>query len=237
MEKAKTLMYEGGFNGFLTVIFKSFKENLNVSDIQKQRDIQKGLFSETETVQLQSDKAKRVWDGIQKKDRTALKTIYFAYLSEKTGIEFLLYQYIHHMFFGEAKISSEAIKDVFLKLHQYAGMVAREKHRIEAIATFKDSQDQIHYTAVTPYHDVLPLLSRYYRSKFPGKEFLIYDNKRKYALFYNLLTISHISMEIPTDFFKTQSSSKPLKPLITKTVPYPFSRRANFKNSNQKAAV
>jgi len=237
MEKAKILIYEGGFNGFLTVIYKSFKEKLNVSDIQNQRDIQKGLFSDTETVHMQSDKAKRVWDGIQKKDRTALKTIYFAYLSEKKGIELLLYQYIHHMFFGEAKISSEAIKDIFLKLHQYAGMVAREKHRIEAIATFKISQDQMHYTAITPYHDVLPLLSRYYRSKFPGKEFLIYDKKRKYALLYNLLSISYIPMEIPIDFFRTAPSSKPLKPLISNTAPYPFSRRTKSIKADQKEAV
>ncbi|MEL6917199.1 MAG: DNA metabolism protein, partial [Bacteroidota bacterium] len=98
MENAKILIYDGSFNGFLTCIFKAFDEKLAVSDIQKDSKSQEGLFSETEVIFTQTENAKRVWNGIQRKSNLAIKNIYFAFLSEAKGIELLLYGYVRKMF-------------------------------------------------------------------------------------------------------------------------------------------
>src|SRR5690606_1160023 len=94
MENTKIIIYDGSFNGFLTVIFKAFEERLAIADIRRNTDIQKVFFTDTETVFTQMDKARRVWNGIQSKNHTAIKTIYFAFLSEIKGVELLLYKYI-----------------------------------------------------------------------------------------------------------------------------------------------
>src|SRR5690606_25038459 len=137
MKITKIIIYDGSFNGFLTVIFKAFEEKLTIVDIQKNKDVQKGLFTETETVFTQMDKARRVWNGIQHKNNAAIKTIYFAFLSEIRGIELLLYKYICSLYNKPLMGPLDNFEGDLLKIHQYAGMVAREKHRIEAGAAFK----------------------------------------------------------------------------------------------------
>ncbi|MGB5388277.1 MAG: DNA metabolism protein, partial [Eudoraea sp.] len=64
MEKEKILLYDGSFNGFLTCIFTAFEQKINVVGIQRKSQVQKGLFTETQTILTQVNKAKRVWNGI-----------------------------------------------------------------------------------------------------------------------------------------------------------------------------
>ena len=92
MNEAKILVYDGSFNGYLTAIFTAFEQKLVIADIQKDSQSQSGLFSDVETVYTDVDKAKRVWNGIEKKSNTTIKNIYFAFLSENPGIELLLYR-------------------------------------------------------------------------------------------------------------------------------------------------
>ncbi len=91
MEREKILLYDGSFNGFLTAIFIAFEQKVNVVDIQRKSQVQKGLFTETQIILTQVHKAKRVWNGISQRSNNAMKNIYFAFLSETAGIEQLLY--------------------------------------------------------------------------------------------------------------------------------------------------
>ena len=136
MENPKILIYDGSFNGFLTTVFKIFEEKIEVANIQRNTENQKGLFSEAITVFTQMDKARRVWNSIQNKSNAAIKSIYFAFLSETKGIEFLLYQYIRSMYANPNDNPIDDIAEIILKIQQHSRMVAREKHRIEAIANF-----------------------------------------------------------------------------------------------------
>ncbi|MDX1362630.1 TIGR03915 family putative DNA repair protein [Arenibacter latericius] len=215
MENVKILRYDGSLNGFLCAIYRAFESKLRVIDIQKSEKAQKGLFTEVETIITDVNKARRVWIGIQKKNNAAIKNIYFSFLSESKGIELLLYKYICSLYNTTSDTESEEeLQTIRIKLYQYSGMVSREKLRIESIAKFRVSQDGIYFSAVSPYYDVLPLLSKYYRSKFPNKAFAIYDLKRRYAVFYDLET----TQIIRTDLSNIQSigplSKTNLKPLI-----------------------
>ena len=99
MRNSKILIYDGSFNGFLSAVYKAFDERIQVADIQKNSIAQRGLFTDTETVFTQMDEAKRVWNGVEKKSNTIIKNIYFAFLSEASGIELLLYRQIRKLFF------------------------------------------------------------------------------------------------------------------------------------------
>ena len=144
MKQAKILIYDGSFNGFLTSVFKAFDERIQVADIQKNSSAQRGLFSETETVFTQMDKAKRVWNGIQKKSNLAIKNVYFAFLSETKGIELLLYRYIRKMYSPTDMIHLNFSDDTVLKISQLAKSVGREKHRMEAFVRFQLTQDGVY---------------------------------------------------------------------------------------------
>ena len=196
MKEAKILIYDGSFNGFLTTVFKAFEERIEVADIQKNSEAQRGLFSDTETVFTQMDKAKRVWNGVQNKSNSAIKNVYFSFLSESKGIELLLYRYIRKLFSPKAMMHLNYSDDTVLKISQLAKSVGREKHRMEAFVRFQLTQDGVYFANIEPDFDVLPLISKHFRSRYADQQWLIYDVKRKYGIFYDLNTVEIISLDL-----------------------------------------
>lgn len=237
MENTKIIIYDGSFNGFLTVVFKAFEEKLTIADIQRNNDIQKGFFTETETVFTQMDKARRVWNGIQHKNNAAIKTIYFAFLSEIKGIELLLYKYICSLYNKPLMGPLDNLEGDLVKIHQYAGMVAREKHRIEAGAAFKISKDDVYFSTIAPLYDVLPLISKYYRSKFPNQEFIVYDLKRKYAIHYNSDHIEMVSMALSPEQHVGPLTNTSIKSLINHKLFLTGKRNSGTSYLGEKTAV
>ena len=57
MNTSKTLIYDGSFNGFLTAVFIGFEQKIAQADIQRKGQAQNGLFTETETIFTNIDKA------------------------------------------------------------------------------------------------------------------------------------------------------------------------------------
>ncbi len=127
----KVFIYDHSFNGFLSAVFKAFEENTNVSDIQSSRNIQTGLFNETVSVGTNIEHAKRVWYSVQKKNYSAIKTIYFAFLSESHGIELLLYNYIRKIVLNSNNTDSYCNEESIAKINQLAALVGREKQQVD----------------------------------------------------------------------------------------------------------
>lgn len=196
MKEAKILIYDGSFNGFLTTVFKAFEERITIADIQKNSEAQRGLFSDTETVFTQMDKAKRVWNGIQKKGNSIIKNVYFAFLSEQKGIEMLLYRYIRRLFAQTERFHLNFSDDIVLKINQLTKSVGREKHRMEAFVRFQLTRDGIYFANIEPDFDVLPLISKHFRSRYADQHWLIYDVKRKYGIFYDLHAVEIVSLDL-----------------------------------------
>jgi len=196
MENAKTLIYDGSFNGFLTAIFIAFEEKIQVADIQKNALGQNGLFSETETIFTDIGKARRVWSGIDRKSHSAIKNVYFAYLSETEGIELLLYRYVRRLFAANEAVQIDYSDGMVLKISQLAKSVGREKHRMEAFVRFQLTQDDIYFANIEPDFDVLPLISKHFRSRYADQCWLIYDVKRKYGIYYNLEKVELVTMDL-----------------------------------------
>lgn len=196
MENAKILIYDGSFNGFLTAVFIAFDEKLVVADIQKKTKVQRGLFSDSEPIFTQMDKAKRVWNGIRKKNNTVIKDIYFAFLSETENIEPLLYRYIRKLFSTGMDVHSNYSDSLTLKISQLARSVSREKHRMEAFVRFQLTKDGIYFANIEPDFDVLPLISKHFRNRYADQQWIIYDVKRSYGLFYNLYGVEIVTLDL-----------------------------------------
>ncbi|MFW2375515.1 MAG: TIGR03915 family putative DNA repair protein [Cellulophaga baltica] len=196
MNEAKILVYDGSFNGYLTAVFQAFEQKLTIADIQKEENAQSGLFSDAELVYTDVFKSKRVWNGIQKKNNTAIKNIYFAFLSETKGIELLLYRYIQKLFSETELLHLNFSDDIVLKISQLAKSVGREKHRMEAFVRFQLTKDAIYFSNIEPDFDVLPLISKHFKSRYADQQWIIYDVKRKYGIYYNLDTVEFITLDM-----------------------------------------
>jgi len=213
MEDAKILVYDGTFNGFLTAVFVAFEEKIQVSAIQKNRPLQGGLFSEGRTIFTAIDKAKRVWSGIQRKSDVAVKNMYFAFLSEAPGIEFLIYRYIKKLFSFEEQTHMNFSTTIAARVHQIAKSVSKEKYHVESFLQFKRDENNLFRAIICPENDILPLLSKHFRSQFAKQKWLIYDSKRKYGLYYDLHTVTRVLSE-NTPVYLTKGAPV-VRPILT----------------------
>jgi len=209
---SKTFIYDGSFNGFLTAVFTGFQQRIIHADIQKRDTSQNGLFNENETIFTNITQAKRVWNGIRNRSNTAIKNIYFAFLSEHKGIEPLLYCYIRKLMGCQADRSSDFSDDCILKINQLAHKVGREKHRMEAFVRFQLTKDEIYFSIIEPDYNVLPLLSKHFRSRYADQQWMIYDAKRKYGLYYNLEGVELISLDLEENVTNSIRRSSVMNP-------------------------
>lgn len=190
MGSGKTIIYDGTFNGFLTLVYVAFEKKWAVLDIKKQGRQVTELFAHTATVKTDIQLAKRVWNGINQKNHTAIKRIYYAFLSEQSQIEILLYQYILHVMGTDD--SEMDINAAIEALNIQSNKVAKEKSRMEAFVQFQLSQ-KTGAAHIKPKYNVLPLLSKHLRQTHKGKDWQVFDDKRKYGVSYSALGLELVS--------------------------------------------
>ncbi len=183
MDNAKILIYDGSFNGFLTAVYSAFEMRFELTDIRRRTDGQKVMFAEPVLIRTETDKARRVWDGIGKNNYLAVRKIYFSFLSEQPGIELLLYRYIRNLFKPAGNLEKEL--SISLKVDTLAEMVGQEKKRLEANLNFTHEVGPSALAILNPRFNVLPLITRHARSRFPDRSWILYDKKRKFALYFN----------------------------------------------------
>ena len=196
MNTTKTLIYDGSFNGFLTAVFFGFEQKLPYADIQQQGQLQSGVFAETEIFFTNVEKAQRVWNGIRNKSYTAIKNVYFAFLSEQNNIEAQLYHFIQKLMGSKYNSATDFGDDCVLKINQLAHKVGREKHRMEAFVRFQLTKDDVYFSSIEPDFNVLPLISKHFRYRYAYQQWIIYDLKRKYGLYYDMNTVEIISLDL-----------------------------------------
>ena len=231
---SRTFIYDGSFNGFLTAVLIGFEQRITHADIQKRGASQNGLFTENETIFTNMTQAKRVWNGIRNRSNSAIKNIYFAFLSEQQGIEPLLYCYIRKLMGCKADRSTDFSDDCILKINQLAHKVGREKHRMEAFVRFQLTKDEVYFAQIAPDYDVLPLLSKHFRSRYADQQWIIYDSKRNYGLYYNLQGVELIHLDLEDSFANSIRQNT-----IMKTEEYDFQDLLNtyFQSTNIKSRI
>lgn len=205
-ESDSVLIYDNSFNGFLSAVHWAFNNQVEITDIQSAKNMQRALFSETKVIVTNDTFARRVWYGIQKKNYNALKTVYFAFLSESGGMELHLYNYIRYIFSNSNDSDSYISKDQISKIKMLASLVGREKKRFETQLRFKSKFADVRVAYVEPAFNVLPLLSRHFKSSFKEFHWIIFDSKRNYGIYFN----GHRVWFVSTGFVKNLKAQKEL---------------------------
>lgn len=192
------LIYDGSFDGFLSSVFTIYEQKITSSVIRKEIEGKTELFAISQIIYTDRKKAKRVWNGIKTKiSLSQQKTIFKAFLSEIKGVENTLFSYIQYIFKNKNVSDIDYSNSDILKISQVAKMVRREKHRMEAFVRFKLTKDELYVATVEPDFNVLPLIVHHFKDRYADQKWLIYDIKRNYGIYYNLLCVEVVSL----DFF------------------------------------
>lgn len=202
------IIYDGSFEGLLTVVFTTFEQKLQVTGIYRTKEIQQDFYSKPEEVITDIAKAERVKDGLLKKISPAgVKQLYYAFLSELREIEFNIYQYCYQAFTCPNFSSRDFGNPVVLEIAQTAKKVSREKHRMEAFVRFKLTRDNLFFAEVEPDFNVLPIILPHFESRYADQKWIIYDKRRKFGIYYDLETTSFIKFE-RLEIEKTKGENK-----------------------------
>ena len=181
----KTFTYDGTFEGLLTCVFEAFEKKQFPQQITKEEVAV--LFSENCHVITDEQKANRVVTGLRKKiSKYAFQMLCFCWLSEREGIEMLLFNYICKSFRAEKSIELNFADSDVLELSKIYKKVGREAERMRQFVRFQKTTDDTFFAAIKPLYNVLPMVAEHFEDRFADQQWVIYDIQRKYALYYNL---------------------------------------------------
>lgn len=197
-------IYDGSLEGLLSAVFEWFERKPGAVLLRQTKLHQPDAFQQEFHVIPDRKKADRVWAALQQKlNKGWMRRIYCAYLSELPDTQSHLFELICYLFQNGAGAENNFGNEHVLTVSQTAKKVEREKHRMEAFIRFQETADGMFYCAVDPDFNVLPLISNHFRNRYADQQWIIYDLKRKYGLFYDMQTVEEIEMEFTADTIKS----------------------------------
>ena len=145
------LSYDSTFEGFLTAVFEIYEFKYPNPKIIKQNDLQQNLFVDAIEIITDHSKSDRVIKKLNTQiERDGVRNLIFAFLSEKLGIEDVLFNVINYSVENpKVNIMKDFANDAVLQISQLTKNVGREKHRMEAFIRFEQLKDGIYFAKIS----------------------------------------------------------------------------------------
>ena len=192
-----TYTYDGSFDGLLSVIFETYRREA-ATEIVEETALQPGLFGTPQWVPTNPAHAQRVRQGLAKRSGTAVvRMLYHCFLSEQSDIEMLIYRFVVLSVNSTEDILNNFREPVVLRVHRIERQIHREVHRMHAFVRFQETQDGLYVALVNPDFNVLPLLGPHFKDRYPAFQWLIYDTKRHYGLYYEQYATRFVTLDGP----------------------------------------
>lgn len=204
-----TICYDGSFEGFLSAVFDVYEYRFNSVRIVPAHRFQQTLLGKIHHSIPNEEHAKRVTIGLKKKISTgAFNQFYSCFLSELENIEDSLLEYVQYVFSSKVSIEYDFSNAAVMKIAETAKKVHREKHRMEAFVRFHLTKDGLYYSMIEPDFNVLPLIERHFKNRYADQRWLIYDQRRKYGLYYDLTAVNPVTLNFSADMNDGNSMSE-----------------------------
>jgi probable DNA metabolism protein len=177
--------YDGTFEGVLTCVFEAFDRKQFPQQLLMQ---EMSLFSEENyTVTTDRQKTERVLKGLKKKlSAFSFHMLFTCWLSELKGVDLLLFRYICKTFTSSVSIELNFSDADVLELSKIYKKVSSEAEKVRQFVRFQKTADKMYFAAIHPQYNVLPMVVNFFQDRFADQQWVIYDVKRNYALYYNL---------------------------------------------------
>jgi probable DNA metabolism protein len=196
-------LYDNTFEGLLTSVFDAFNRK-EFPDRFGDKDFSVHLFTDTYLVVTDTEKANRVLNGLKKKiSKSALNMLFVCYLSEMEDIEIILFRYIQKALTSPISIEMNFADEDVLALSKIYKKVANESTHIKQFVRFQKTVDGIYFAVIDPLYNVLPLCSGFFEDRYADQQWILYDFKRNYGLFYDLKKTEIVHFENPDASLQT----------------------------------
>jgi probable DNA metabolism protein len=185
-------IYDNTFEGLLTCVFEAFNRREFPQRIVHTDDVPP-LFTESFRVITDGDKSERVLKALKKKiSSSALRMLFVDFLSELDGIEIVIFRYIQKAVSAPKSIEMNFADADVLELSKVYKKVIREEERVRQFVRFQKTADNIYFAVIEPLYNVLLLTANFFKTRYADQQWIVYDAKRKYGLFYDLTTVETV---------------------------------------------
>lgn len=192
----KTYLYDGTFDGFLTIVFNSY-----LNKTLPQKIFQKTLYSPNfldKTFYIETDlkKSKRVFTGIERNlGYNTLYNTYYAFLSNEKEKEMYLLKYLCDGFDIGPKINDRITISYVFKVINMQKRALGECHKLKGLLRFQEVGENLYYASIHPDNNIIEPLGHHFTQRLPSQNFIIHDKNRDLCFIYNTKEYQIINSE------------------------------------------
>ncbi len=182
----KIYIYDGTFEGLLTIVYKTLEEKQIPLNIIKGDNWKTNLFEIYEHIESDCNKSDKILKYILKKiSNLSLYNAYNTFLSNKDDKEITILYYLINGFKFGSKIDTLRNLNCVIRVQKYCNSVKKEVHRLKGFLRFKTIKGNILYSEFEPDNDILELIVPHFKKRLKNEKWAIIDIKRKKGAFYN----------------------------------------------------
>ena len=175
--------YDKTFIGFLSLVYEVFLRK--DSDFMIMAKGENSLFDGIH-VETSIEKAEKVYNVLEKSiGNENLEKVFSTFLSERLNIEQILINYIKQGLKYKEEIYKYYSKEV-LEVEKTSKKVCHEAHKFKGMLRFRKLLDDTYLAIICPDYDILPLILSHFSNRYSDQNFVIYDEKRKKSIIYNM---------------------------------------------------
>lgn len=178
-----TLLYDGSFEGFLTLVYTVYYEKVTPTEIIKERPLET-LFDTFNVIETDTHKAMKVLEALQAKwTKQNLQMVYNIFLCDTRDFELDLLNYIKLGFKSQKQLQN-LNHDFVFNLTKLQKELFRFQHKMIAYARFEELEDKTLYAKIDGKFNVIHHLGRHFAKRFNTERFIIHDIKRSLAFLH-----------------------------------------------------
>lgn len=187
VQQATTYIFDGTFEGFLSVVFEATRLKLSVHDICTEQCYTPSLFGESRVTISDSTQAERVWTRLgQRAGSEIANMVRAAFLADKPEGPLILWRYLQRIFHTAPSEAGRNILDADSHwVYTTARKVTHEAHLLTGFVRFQATAENGKIAVIEPEYNVMELIAPHFVRRFPGESWMIVDARRGIGIQYD----------------------------------------------------
>lgn len=182
----KTFLYDGTFDGLLTIVFNCYYYKTLPQNIKSQKTYNNNFLDNNVFICTDYEKSDRVFKGIEKNIcYEALFNSFYAFLSNEKDKEMNILKYLCNGFDIGPKINNMLTLSYVYKVISLKRKVYGECHRFKGLLRFIQIENNLFYSSIHPDHNILEILGHHFINRLISQNFIIHDKHRNLCFLYN----------------------------------------------------
>ena len=174
------VIYDGTFEGFLTLVYDVYYTKLRPKEILK-HEPEVLLFEPLHTVFTDTIKAQKVLLALKQKfEPEHYQRIFHAFLCDNDAFEMALLDFIVLGFTHQRSLNNITLPSIF-KIHCLEKELLRLVHKLYGFTRFEELEDGSLYAKISSKYNVLPFLGEHFKKRLGNHTSYLHDIKRSLA--------------------------------------------------------